>query len=72
MTEKELVTAAQIFQANCGMNKIKISFSDSCKVVLLSRLVDQGREFTSGELNLLLRLIQGKGRWRYNWWYKFW
>ena len=75
MTERELITAAQIFMANCGANKMKISFADSLKVVLMSKLLEKNpnmygakEEFSPGELELILRLIQNRKRA----WYRFW
>lgn len=38
MTERELINSAKIFQANCGANGNRVSFADSCKVVLLSHI----------------------------------
>jgi len=63
MTERELIYAAKVFQGNCGANGDKISFGESCKVVLLARLVDNSRNFTISELELLLQMIRNKKPW---------
>jgi len=75
MNERELVTAAQIFQANCGANKLKVSFADCLKVVLLSKLLEKrpnmygaNESFSPGEMELILKLVQGRPRA----WYRFW
>lgn len=59
---------------NCGGNNERISFSDSLKVVCMSELIDkkpnkhgEHAEFTPGEMELILRLVQNKKPW-----YKFW
>jgi hypothetical protein len=67
MTEKELIHRAKVFMNNCGANNEKISYGDALKVVLLSDIVDDKRHFTTGEMELILRLVQNK-----NFWYKFW
>jgi hypothetical protein len=69
MTEKELIIAAKIFRANCGANGDEISYTDSLKIVLLSKIVE-GRDrdpLSQGEMELVARLITTK-----NPWYKFW
>ena len=67
MTETELIIAAKVFRGNSLLNGDKISYSDSLKVVLLSRLIDNGKEFSPGELELILRLIRNRKPW-----YQFW
>lgn len=68
MTEKELINSVQVFRGNCLLNGDKISFADACKVVLLSRILDNRNAFTTREMEVLLKLVQGK---RIYWW-KFW
>lgn len=67
MIEKDLIHRAKVFQGNSRLNGDKISYQDCLKVVLLSDLVDSKREFTTGEMELILRLVQNKKPW-----YKFW
>jgi hypothetical protein len=68
MTEKELIRAAKTFKANCDANGDKLSFGDSCKVILLSRIIDKEREeFSPKELELVLKLVQNPKKA----WYRF-
>jgi hypothetical protein len=68
LTEKQMINSVKVFQGNCLLNGDKISFADACKVVLLSKLVDQERNFTNPEMEILLLLVQGRKKV----WYKFW
>jgi hypothetical protein len=69
MTEKELIRAAKTFKANCDANGDKLTFADSCKVVLLSRIIDKEREeFSPKELELVLMLVRNPRKA----WYRFW
>jgi hypothetical protein len=68
MTERELILRAKTFRANSYANSDKITYADALKVVLLSELVDRGKEFSAGELELILKLVQMKKRA----WYRFW
>jgi hypothetical protein len=69
MTEKELIHRAKVFQANSGMNGDKVSYSDACKIVLLSEIVGRGYGFAPGkyELVLIARLLKASQPW-----YRFW
>lgn len=74
MNEKELVNSAKIFQGNQLLNGEKISYADCLKVILLSKMLERksamgvADAFTTGEMELILKLIQGRKRA----WYKFW
>jgi hypothetical protein len=72
MTERELIIAAKIFQANCGANGNKVSFADSCKVVILSAIAGKIREngyvASHAEIYILLELMETYRRP----WYMFW
>ena len=68
LTERDLIHSAKVFRNNCGANGDNISFIDACKVVILSKILERGRdELTNAEMELVLKLIRDKKAW-----YKFW
>lgn len=68
LTEKELVNQAKVFQGNCLLNGDRITFIDSCKVIILSKILERGRdELSNAEMELVLKLIRDKKAW-----YRFW
>jgi hypothetical protein len=72
MTERELVIAAKIFQANSGANGHKVSFADSCKIVILSAINEKiefrGYSVSQTEIYEMFELMETYQR---PWW-KFW
>jgi hypothetical protein len=45
MTQNELFIRAKNFRQSCYDNKEKVSFGDSCKVVLLAELTEMSADF---------------------------
>lgn len=60
-SEKELIRRAKTFRANCAANGDKLSFAESCQIVLLCEFIDKN---VSGidAIELFDKVIRKKSR----------